>query len=118
MPITLRSSISELGKSVPSFSIDPEWEQENLSYLVFSDFARYICSEAEVLQYVGSDDEAHRLSDVPTCMQFLEHALEEGDFEVHDLIVDCVETLSECQFQQQINKWAGPRVSAIWRRQI
>jgi hypothetical protein len=78
MSITLENVIAELRQAVPSFTVDPEWEAEGLSYLVFGDFARFVSSEAEVLQYVASDEEATRLSMVPVCMMFLERAVEEG----------------------------------------
>jgi hypothetical protein len=114
MTITLETAISELRRAVPAFPMDSEYEQDNLSYLVYSDFARFICSEAEVLQYLNSEGEAIRLSKVPVCMRFLERALEQGDSGVRDMISDCVSTLSDCQWEQQIKKWAGPQISAIW----
>ena len=70
MSITLENVIAELRRAIPSLTVDPEWESEGLSYLVFSDFARFICSEAEVLNYVESNEEAARLSLVPACMAF------------------------------------------------
>ena len=85
-----------------------------MSYLAFGDFARFICSEAEVLQYTASEDEAKSLSKVPVCMEFLEHALEQSDAEGRDMVLDCVETLSACQWEKQIKKWAGPHISAAW----
>ena len=114
MDFTLETAISELRRSVPECPIDPEWEQDHNSYLAFGDFARFICSEAEVLQYVTSDEEAHRLSKVPICMDFLERALEQSDSAARDLVLDCVETLSASQWEKQIKKWAGPRVLAAW----
>ena len=114
MLFTLDTAISELRKAVPAFPIDTEWERENLSYLAFGDFARFICSEAEVLQYTASEDEAHSLSKVPVCMEFLERALEHSDAAGRDMVLDCVEALSACQWEKQIKKWAGPQVSAAW----
>lgn len=113
MSITLENAIAELRRAIPSFTVDPEWE--GLSYPVFNDFARFICSEAEVLKYVESDEEATSLSMVPASMMFLEHALEEGDSAVRDLIDDCVQTLIACPQHDQIKVWAKPRVAAIWK---
>jgi hypothetical protein len=114
MGFTLDIAISELRRAVSAFPVDTEWEQENLSYLVFGDFARFICSEAEVLQYTTSADEARSLSKVPICMEFLERALEKSDAAARDLVLDCVDSLSACQWEKQIKKWAGPQVSAAW----
>ena len=114
MGFTLETAISELRRFVPECPIDAEWEQDDNSYLAFGDFARFICSEAEVLQYTTSDEEAHRLSKVPICMDFLERALEQCDSAGHDLVLDCIETLSASQWEEQIKKWAGPQVAAAW----
>ena len=114
MGFTLQTAISELRRAVPEFAIDAEWERDNLSYLAFGDFARFICSEAEVLLYTTSDEEAHSLSKVPLCMSFLEQALEQSDSAGRDLVLDCIEALSACQWEEQIRQWAGPQVSAAW----
>ena len=114
MVFTLETAISELRKAVPAFPIDSEWEQDKLSYLAYNEFARFICSEAEVLQYLAPDEEAAQFSKVPACMRFLESALQQGNSEVRDMISDCVCTLSSCQWGTQIKKWAGPQISAIW----
>jgi hypothetical protein len=114
MVFTLETAISELRIAVPECPIDNEWEQDNLAYLAFSELARFICSEAEVLQYVTSEEEANRLSKFPICMQFLEHAFEQGDSNAREMILDCVDNISGCQWGPQIKKWAGPHVSAIW----
>ena len=114
MPITLQSAVLELQQAVPSFPIDSEWEENNLSYLAFNDFARFICSQGEVLRYLKPHDDVHRFSEVPRCMQFLERALEEGDAGVHDLILETIETLLECSYQEEIKNYAGPQVTAIW----
>ena len=114
MGFTLVTAISELRRAIPTFPIDAEWERENLSYLAYGDFARFICSEAEVLQYTTSEDEAHSLSKVPICMEFLERVLEQSDAAGRDMILDCVETLSACPWEEQIKKWAGPQVLGAW----
>ena len=101
MAITPETAISELRKAVPSFPIDADWEQVGLAYPTFNDFARYICSEAEVLEFVESREEARRLSDVPVCMEFLERAMEQGDAEVRDLVSECIDTLSACKWRLQ-----------------
>ena len=114
MALTLDTAISELRQAIPTFPIDAEWERDGLAYPAFNDFARYICYEAEVLEFVESHEEAHRLSAVPACMEFLERVMEEGDAEVRDLVKECVDTLSECKSHKQIREWAGPRVSELW----
>jgi hypothetical protein len=114
MAFTLETAIPELRKAVPAFPIDEEWERDNSSYLVFGDFARFICSEAEVLQYATSEQEARSLSHVPVCMEFLERALAESDADGRDMILDSIETLSSSQWERQIKRWAGPQVSAAW----
>jgi hypothetical protein len=114
MGFTLDTAISDLRKAVPACPIDAEWERENLSYLAFGDFARFICSEAEILQYTVSDEEAQSLSKVPVYMAFLERALEQSNPAARDMLLDCVEALSACKWEKQIKKWAGPQVSAAW----
>ena len=117
MPLTSESVITELRAAVPSFAIDSEWEAGGLSYPIFNDFARFVCSEAEVLQYVESVDEAHRMSQVPASMQFLERLLREGDSDVRDLVSEAIETLASCPREGEVKKWAGPQVSAVWNSQ-
>ena len=114
MAITLQTAIFELRHAIPSFPIDSQSEEDNLSYLVFNDFARFICSQGEVLQYLKPGDDVRRFSEVPLCMEFLERVLDEGDSDVHDLILDTIETLSACPWQQAVKDYAGPRVAAIW----
>ncbi len=105
MAFTLENAIVELTRAIPAFEPDPEYKAEGLVYLIFNDFARFICSEAEVLQYITSEEEAFRLSSVPACMMFLKRALQEGDSAVRDLVNECLETLSQCPCQQQIRQW-------------
>ena len=112
MAMTVESAIADLRRSVPSFVPNPELEPEGLHYPMFNDFARYICSEAEVLQYAASREEATRLSRVPDCMMFLERAFLDGDSTVRDLVLECVESLSECPWRDQIKPWAGPGIAA------
>lgn len=95
------SAILELRKTVPSCPINPDREADDLSCPVFSDLARFISSEAEVLHYVASREDAQRLNNVPDCMIFLDHALEDGDSAVRDMVTDCLESLSSCE-------WRGP----------
>ncbi|HEX6494663.1 MAG TPA: hypothetical protein VF018_04215, partial [Acidobacteriaceae bacterium] len=60
MTITMDNVLAELKQAVPSFH--SEWQDDNSPYLVFGDFRRFTCSEAEVLQYVHNDEEAAELS--------------------------------------------------------
>jgi hypothetical protein len=115
MPLTPDSAINELRKAIPSF--DSEWEKDRLSYPVFNDFARFICSEAEVLPHLKSAAEAHRMSQLPACMQVLERLLREGDSDVRDLVSETIETVSTCPREGEVKKWAGPEVLAIWNMQ-
>jgi hypothetical protein len=85
-----------------------------LHYPICNDFARFICSEAEVLQNAVSEEERSSLRRVPDCMMFLERALGEGDSRVRDLVHECVESLSECPWQDQIRAYTGPRVAVRW----
>jgi hypothetical protein len=116
MVITLHNILPELQKAVPSFVIDPEWMEIEGSYLIFGDFAQFVCSEAEVLQYVSSDEEASRLSHVKISIAFLERALKDGDRDVHDLVLDCLESVVSCVWIAQIKKYFGPEISALWTR--
>jgi hypothetical protein len=78
MLITLKNIPAELESAGRSFVTDPEWLDIEGTYLVFGDFARFICSQPEVLQYVKSEEEASRLSHVKISMAFLEQMLHEG----------------------------------------
>lgn len=114
MLLTSESAITELRAALPTFTIDSQSEAERLTYLIFNDFARFICSEAEVLQFVESADEVHRLSQVPAGMQFLERLMREGDHDGRDLATEAIETLASCKYESEIKKWAGPQVLAVW----
>lgn len=118
MSITLKDILPELHKSVPAFVMDPKWLEIEGTYLIFGDFARFICSEAEVLQYVSSEEEASELSHVKVSMAFLEWALKEGDRDVHDLVLDCLESLASCDWIAEIKKYFGPEISALWTRHL
>ena len=118
MLITLKSILPELQKSVPAFVMDPDWLEMDGAYLIFGDFARFICSEAEVLQYVSSEEEASRLSHVKLSVNFLERALKDGDREIHDLVLDCLESLVSCVWIAQIKRYFGPEISALWMRHL
>jgi hypothetical protein len=116
MLITTKTVLDELQKSVPNFQIDSEWLSDGLTYPAFGDFARFICSEAEVLQHVHSEAEASELSQVRISMALLERALQEGDSDVRDLVFDCVETIASCDRINQIKKYFGPELNALWSR--
>ena len=112
--MTMETVLAELQKSIPGYQVDPEWLSDGNTYLAFGDFARFICSEAEVLQYVHSEEEASELSRVGSSMSFLERALRDGDSDVQGLVFDCVETLASCDWINQIKKYFGSRVSDLW----
>jgi hypothetical protein len=59
MLMTMATVLVELQNAVPGFHATADWSAEGLTYLVFGDFARFIRSEAEVLQYVDSEAEAY-----------------------------------------------------------
>ena len=112
MLITREAAIDELHKAIPSFK--SEWSADQLPYLVFADFARFICSEGEVLEYLKPEDEVRRFSKVPACMQILERLIREGDRDVRDLVFETIEALSSCPHNKEIRKWAPPEVLSIW----
>jgi len=118
MPITTETVLSEMQRAVPNFLISPEWISDGLTYLAFNDFARFICSEAEVLQYACSEVEAELLSQVEISMAFLERALRDGDSDVHLLVLECVESLACCEWISQIKKDFGPRVTDLWAHHL
>lgn len=47
-------------------------------------------------------------------MQVLELLLREGDSKVRDLVSETIESVSVCSREQEVRKWAGPEVLAIW----
>jgi hypothetical protein len=104
--------LAELQRAVPSFH--SEWKADNSPYLVFADFRRLICSEAEVLQYVHHEQEAIELSHAKECMAFIERVFCDGDQEVHYLVLDCLEGLVTCPWLAELKKYFGPQTSAAW----
>jgi hypothetical protein len=116
MLMTMDIVLVELQKAVPTFHPTPEWLSERNTYMVFSDFGRFICSEAEVLQYVDSESEARQLTHVQISVDFLERALRDGDRDVHDLILDCLESLATCEWIDKIKKYFGPESNAYLAR--
>jgi hypothetical protein len=106
--------LSELQELVPNFRMDPESLKDELRYPIFNEFARFICSEAEVLQFVGSEAEVRQLSQVPVSMEYLDKALCEGDDDVRALVVECIETLAACKWVEQIKRYFGPEVRRVW----
>jgi len=112
--MTTDTVLSELQESVPNFPMDPEYLKDGLRYPVFNDFARFICSEAEVLQSASSEAEARQMSQVPVSMEFLDRVLREGDDDVRPLVVECIETLATCEWVEQIKKYLGPEVRRMW----
>jgi hypothetical protein len=117
MQITKETVLTALQESVPNYQIDSEWLSDGLTYPAFGDFARFICAEAQVLQYAHSEAEASELNQVNQVrfsMTFLERALQDGDGDVHDLVFDCIETLASCEWIDQIKKYFGPEINALW----
>jgi hypothetical protein len=118
MPMTMGTVLVELQNTVPGFHATTERLSEGLAYLVFGDFSRFICSEAEVLQYVSSEAEASQLSRVQISVAFLERAYREGDQDVRDLVSDSFEGLVTCEWIDQIKKYFGPELNALWLRRF
>lgn len=116
MLMTMDTVLAKLQDAVPGFHPTAEWLSEGNTYLVFGDFARFICSEAEVLQYVHSENEASQLSQVQISVAFLERALRDGDQDVRDLIFDCIESVAGCEWFDQLKKYFGPELNALWAR--
>jgi hypothetical protein len=114
--MTVDGVLADLQEAVPEFVLDPEWQRDNLTYLAFGDFARFICSESEVLQYVHTDVEAQQFSKVSPSLAFLERALRDGDPEVRNLVAECVETIESCDWIEALRKHYGSRLQSIGMR--
>jgi hypothetical protein len=112
MSLTMDNVLADLKRGVPSFH--SEWEEDNSTYLVFADFRRFICSEAEVLEYVDNEQGATELSHATECMAFIERVLCDGDQEVHYLVLDCLEGLVTCPWLAKLKRYFGPQTSAAW----
>jgi hypothetical protein len=110
--ITMDNVLAELQRSVPSFH--SEWQDKDTTYLAFGDFRRFTCSEAEVLQFVDNDEEAAELSHAKECMALIESLFCNGDQEVHDLFLDCLEGLTTCPWLTKLKRYFGPKTSATW----
>jgi hypothetical protein len=114
MFITNESVLEEMQRAMPSFRIDPEWLIDNLTYPAFNDFARFICSTEEALQLASERETA--LSQMEASMAFLERALQYGDDNVRNLVLECIETLASCDRIDQIRKYFQPEVDSLWER--
>ena len=112
MTITMDKVLTELQRAVPAFN--SEWQDDDSTYLVFGDFRRFTCSEAEVLQYVDNEQEAAELSHAKECMAFIEQLFLNGDQDVHDLVLDCLEELITCPWLANLKRYFGAQTSAAW----
>jgi hypothetical protein len=114
MLITNESVLEELQRAVPSFRIDPEWLADKLTFPAFNDFARFICTTEEALHLVSERKTA--LSQMEASMAFLERALHDGDDNVRNLVLECIETLASCERIDRIRKYFRPEVDSLWER--
>jgi hypothetical protein len=102
--VTKESLLHALRIALPGFEINSEWAEEGLGYPIFNDLARYICNQAEL----GDFDE------VRNSLAFLELSLQGGDAYIHDLVVECLETLVSCKDIESIKQHFGSRIVDVW----
>jgi len=98
--ITRDNLIERLQKTVPDFSINPDWRDDNLGCPIINDLARFICDRA------GRKD----LQQVRTGVEFLEMGLECGDEYVRDLVAEALEILAACRRVPAVQPYFGPRL--------
>jgi hypothetical protein len=110
--IAEQTLLPELRNAVPGFKPDPE--DEDLSYLLMSDFARYLKAETEVLRWSGWEGE--QWDEVKAGLAFLDRAAckRDEDADMHDLILDCMETLCESEWINQLKNFFPPNLYALW----
>jgi len=70
MLMTKETVLLEIQKAVPDFKVNPEWLLNGLTNPIFNDFARFICSEAQVLEFARSDEEISQLSQMKVFSSF------------------------------------------------
>jgi len=115
MQFTHETANTEMHSAIPSFK--SEWERDRLSIrsstILGASFVQKLKS------YSMSDRLKKRINRAtfPACMQVRERLLRDGDSDVRDLVSETVETVSSCAREQDIKKWAGPEVLAVWSKQ-
>jgi hypothetical protein len=103
MTIAWEEVFPMLAEAVPGFRPSKEGWEDRLSYPYISDMVRFVNDQT----FLG-DAEAKQLS------RLLETLLADGDSMVHDLAVDAVETVSECENGILIAAHFGPETRRIW----
>ena len=105
MRVTKETLIDSLRTALPGFEINSEFAEDGLGYPIFNDLARYVCDQAQV----GDFDE------VKDSLAFLELSLQGGDAYIHDLVLECLETLVSCKEIGSIKQHFGARVEDLSR---
>jgi hypothetical protein len=107
--ITRQTLVSALQSMLPNFKIAPDWTGDpggDLGYPIINDLGRYMCQQAGY----GDDEEVARGLD------FLEACLKDGDSYIQDLITECLETLSSCEYLPVILSRFGAKTRAVWEK--
>ena len=103
--VTKETLVDSLRAALPDFEIKSEWADDGLDYPIFNDLARYICDRAELKDF----------DEIRKCLAFLELSLRGEDSYVHDLVLECLETLFSCSGIDSIKQHFGPRVAGLWQ---
>jgi hypothetical protein len=101
--MTRETFVNDLRSAVPEFEIDVLWAEDNLGFPIINDFARYTCETAAIDP-----------KDVENALHFLEKCMKEGDSYIHDLVHECLESLSSCPNIDSIKSIFGPLVKNLW----
>ena len=89
---------------MPEFNPDPLWEEEQLSYPIINDLARYICEQATIEDFQKVDQG----------LQFLDASLKSGDEQMRPLVIEALETLFSCPAIAKIKERFSPEVLKLW----
>lgn len=106
MALDAGTLVEEMHRSVPSFSPDPEYVEDGLTYFLINDLGRFICRSA----HDGSWDA------VKEAVGFLDSFLASEEPEVEKLVRDCIWGLLDCPDFDKVKPLFGARLRTLSAR--
>ena len=104
-PITRSNLIARLLEAVPEFQADPEDVRDNLTYLVFNNLARFVCS---LIENRNHEELLHRV------FGFIEDATRTQDHEIKEILRDSLNELA-IQHPESAESYMGPHTRRIFQ---
>lgn len=106
MKITMTNVLQILSVAITGFEVTEEDWREDAPYGLLADIRRFLCERAGP-QLVAQLNEFSVL---------LEKLLTEGDQDVHDMVMDSLEGLLECDRKNSITRFFLPRTQELWSK--